>query len=155
MKVVINNEKTNNKPLEIEESFFTGKHKIKYDGNYLEEQSKNSFNLNNTKENNNVTIKGHQLWGVNVNLLNNDINVVNKLTWYEIVLSVLIFAPCLIFGWVGLLIGLLMGCLGFVTIRLLDNLTYKIVISVLLLAIGLLLSYILAVLVFKMYFFFM
>lgn len=155
MKVVINNEQTNNKPLKVEECFFTGKHKLEYDGSILQEQSKNSFKLNNAKSAEDVTVKGHQIWGVSVNLFGNNIQVSSKLTWYEIVLSVLIFAPCLMFGWVGLLFGLVLALAGFVTIRILDNLVYKIVTAVLLLVIAMLLSYIFGVFVFKMFFFFM
>lgn len=156
MKVVINNNQTNNKPLQVEESFFTGKHNVKYDGTNLPNNGKNSFKLGNAKEASEVSVKGHQLWGTSVSLLGNNIQVFNKLAWYEIVLSVLIFAPCLMFSWVGAVVGLLLACLGFLTIRLFtDSLVYKIVIAVLFLAIGMLLSYLLAVHAFKLFLFFM
>jgi len=73
-----------------------------------------------------------------------DVELTRKLTWYEIVLSVLVIAPCVLFGAIGGAIG---GALGFTNatlIRKIDKLWLKILISIEFAVVGLLLSYLIA-----------
>lgn len=85
----------------------------------------------------------------NLERLAKDVEVSRKLTWYEIVLSILVFIPCILFGAVGGAVGGALGFTNIMVIRSLDKTWVKIVVSVEFIAISLLLSYVLAVLVFK------
>lgn len=149
MKVVINNENTNNKTLIYQEGFWTGKRTISYDGTPLTKVKRNIFEYKTEKTTENFEIKGNQLIGVTINMLGKDVGVSHKLTWYEIVLSILVFIPCILFGAVGGAVGGALGFTNIMIIRSLDKTWVKIVVSVEFIAISLLLSYVLAVLVFK------
>ena len=149
MKVVINNENTNNKTLVYQEGFWTGKRTISYDGTPLTKVKRNIFEYKTEKTTENFEIKGNQLIGVTINMLGKDVGVSRKLTWYEIVLSILVFIPCILFGVVGGAAGGALGLTNIMVIRSLDKTWVKIVVSVEFIAISLLLSYVLAVLVFK------
>ena len=78
-----------------------------------------------------------------------EVEVFRKLAWYEIILSVFVFAPCVLFGAIGGAIG---GALGFTNVMILRNVKkiyLKIIISILFMAAGLLLSYVCAVSILK------
>lgn len=149
MKVVINNENTNNKTLIYQEGFWTGKRTISYDKTPLTKVKRNIFEYKTEETTENFEIKGNQLVGVTINMLGKDVEVSRKLTWYEIVLSILVFIPCILFGAVGGAVGGALGFTNIMVIRSLDKTWVKIVVSVEFIAISLLLSYVLAVLVFK------
>lgn len=149
MKVVINNENTDNKTLIYQEGFWTGKRTISYDGTPLTKVKRNIFEYKTEETTEYFEIKGNQLIGVTINMLGKDVEVSRKLTWYEIVLSILVFIPCILFGAVGGAVGGALGFTNIMVIRSLDKTWVKIVVSVEFIAISLLLSYVLAVLVFK------
>lgn len=146
MRVTINNEQTNNKELIYEEGFWTGKRTIVYDGETLTKVKRNIY-INKAKDE--FVIKGNQLVGVTITMLGKQVEVLRKLTWFEIALSVLVFVPCVLFGAIG---GAFGGGLGFTNVMLLrriDKLYLKIIISLLMTGLAVLLSYIFAYLVFK------
>lgn len=149
MKVVINNENTDNKTLIYQEGFWTGKRTISYDKTPLTKVKRNIFEYKTEETTEYFEIKGNQLIGVTINMLGKDVEVSRKLTWYEIVLSILVFIPCILFGAVGGAVGGALGFTNIMVIRSLDKTWVKIVVSVEFIAISLLLSYVLAVLVFK------
>jgi len=144
MKVLLNNEKTKNKDLYFEEGFWTGKRKIVYDGITLTKIKRSIYEYENGDVKEQFVIKGNQLLGVNIQMFGEDVELTRKLTWYEIVLSVLVIAPCVLFGAIGGAIG---GALGFTNatlIRKIDKLWLKILISIEFAVVGLLLSYLIA-----------
>ena len=146
MKVTINNENTNNIPLVYEEGFWTGKRNIVYDGETLVKKQRNVFQ---DKAGNEVIVKGNQMFGLTISMFDKQAEVVRKLNWFEILFAVLIFAPCVLFGAIGGAIG--GGFAGgyMLFIRKIEKLHFKIIISLLLIGITILLSYIFAYLVFK------
>lgn len=152
MKILINNEQTNNKLLEYEEGFWTGKRTIKYDGVILSKVKRGSYEYKNGEITETFEIKGNQLVGVKIKMFGNEVEIARKLTWYEIVMAILVFAPGFLFGAIGGAIGGALGFTNLVIIRQVDKIYLKIIFSILFLTIGLLLSYIFAVLVLKIVF---
>ncbi len=146
MKITINNELTKCKDLCYEESFWTGKRTITYDGISLTKVKRNFYEYG--KANEVFEIKGNQLCGITINMFGNNVELARKLYWYEIVLSILVFLPCILFGAVG---GALGGALGFtnlVLIRNIDKWWLKVIVSIEMALLSLLLSYLFAYLVF-------
>ena len=158
MKVTINNEQTNNKLLEYEETFWTGKRTIIYNGVALTKIKRNDYEYRQDGIVEQFIIKGNQLIGVGINMFGKTVEIVRKLLWYEIVLSMLIFMSCLVFGMItktviaSAFVGGIGGGLAFtnaITIRQIDKWYLKIIVSIQILAISLLLSYIVACMMFK------
>lgn len=158
MKVTINNEQTNNKVLEFEESFWTGKRTIIYDGVVLTKIKRSVYEYKKDDVVEKFTIKGNQLIGITINMFGKTLEVERKLTWYEIVLSLSILVACLTFGIItksviaGAFVGGIGGGLAFtnaIIIRQIDKWYLKVIVSLQLLAISLLLSYIIACMIFK------
>lgn len=149
MKVIINNENTKNKTLIYQEGFWTGKRTISYDGTPLTKVKRNIYEYKKDEVAENFEIKGNQLVGVTINMFGNNVEVSRKLTWYEIVLSVLVFLPCILFGAVGGAVGGVLGFTNVMVIRSINKIWGKIIVSIEFIAISLLLSYVLAVLVFN------
>ncbi len=152
MKVIINNEKTKNKELCYEEGFWTGKRTIKYDGVILSKVKRRIYEYRNGETVETFEIKGNQLFGIKIKMFDNEVEIARKLTWYEIVMAVLVFAPGFLFGAIGGAIGGALAFTNLVIIRQVDKIYLKIIFSILFLAIGLLLSYVFAVLVLKIVF---
>ncbi len=149
MKVVINNDNTNNKELCYEESFWTGKKTIKYNGVLLTKISKTIYEYSDGEIVEQFEVKGNQILGVTIKMFGNVVEILRKLMWYEIVMSVVVFIPCILFGAVGGAIG---GALGFVNLVLIRNLKQwwiKLIFSIEFLLVSVLLSYIFAFLIFK------
>lgn len=155
MKITINNEKTLNKTLEYEESFWTSKRVITYDGINLKKLKYGLYEYRDGDIVECFKIEGNQILGIKINMFNNDIVLERSLTWYEIVLSLLVFVPCILFGLVGGIVGGLLGAANLILIRQLEKWYLKVIVSILLLAIGMLLSFIFAVHIFKIIFSFM
>lgn len=149
MKAIINNENTKNKTLIYQEGFWTGKRTISYDGTPLTKVKRNIYEYKKDEVAENFEIKGNQLVGVTINMFGNNVEVSRKLTWYEIVLSVLVFLPCILFGAVGGAVGGVLGFTNVMVIRSINKIWGKIIVSIEFIAISLLLSYVLAVLVFN------
>ena len=149
MKIVINNEQTSNKELFYEESFWTGKRTIVYDGIVLKKIKRNIFEYKKDDVVEQVEVVGNQLLGITIKMFGKQFEIARKLTWYEIVMSVFVFLPCVLFGAIGGGIGGVLGFTNIVVIRNFQKPYIKVIVSIQFLLIGLLLSYLFAVIIFK------
>ena len=155
MKATIKNEQTKNKELYYEEGFWTGKRTIKYDGVVLTKIKRNIYEYKSCETTEQFVIKGNQILGVTITMFGQDVEVSRKLKWYEYVMVALVLAPCCLFGAVGGAIGGGLGFTNLTIIRKIDKWWLKLIISIEFAAIGLLLSYIIAVLILKLTLWFM
>ena len=149
MKVIINNEQTKNKELYYEEGFWTGKRTIKYNGISLTKIKRNLYEYKEGETTENFEIKGNQLIGVTIKMFGNVVEVARKLTWYEIVMSLMVFIPCILFGAIGGVFGGGLGFINLTIIRNVDKLWLKLIISLQFAIVALLMSYIFAYLILK------
>ena len=149
MKTTINNEQTKNKELYYEEGFWTGKRTITYNGVNLTKIKRNLYEYQDGENTEQFEIKGNQLMGVTITMFGNDVEVTRRLTWYEFVMSIFVFIPCVLFGAIGGAVGGLLGFTNLTIIRNVEKWWVKLIISIEFTAISLLLSYLLAFLVFK------
>ena len=149
MIVVINNEQTKKQELYYEESFWTGKRTIKYNGIYLNKIKRNMNEYKDGDTTEQFAIKGNQLVGVTIQMFGNIVDVFRKLSWYEVVMSLLVFIPCILFGAIGGLFGGLLGFINLTMIRNLDKWWFKLIISLQFTIVGVLMSYIFAYLIVK------
>ena len=149
MQITINNEQTKNKELYYEENFWTGKKTIKYNGVILTKIKRNLYEYKDGDISEQFEVKGNQLVGITINLFGETIEVARKLTWYEIVMSILVFVPCILFGAIGGAIGGAFGFTNLTIIRNVDKWWLKLIISIQFTIIGLLLSYLFAFLILK------
>ena len=117
MKVVINNEKTKNKPLEYQEGLWSGKKTIIYDGVKLEKEKRNVYIYKKDNVQETVSVKGNQLYGINIFMFGQEIEILRKLLWWEYLLAVLVFAPGLFFGALGGFIGAFLGVCNLFLLR--------------------------------------
>ena len=152
MKVIINNEQTKNKELYYEEGFWTGKRIIKYNGTSLTKINRNLYEYKAGETTENFEIKGNQLIGVTIKMFGNVVEIARKLTWYELLMSIFVFIPCILYGAVGGAIGGILGFTNLTIIRDIDKWWLKLIVSVQFVFVSLLLSYILAYLILKMFF---
>lgn len=152
MKVIINNEQTKNKELYYEEGFWTGKRIIKYNGTSLTKINRNLYEYKDGETTENFEIKGNQLIGVTIKMFGNVVEIARKLTWYELLMSIFVFIPCILYGAVGGAIGGILGFTNLTIIRDIDKWWLKLIVSVQFVFVSLLLSYILAYLILKMFF---
>ena len=152
MKVIINNEQTKNKELYYEEGFWTGKRTIKYNGTSLTKINRNLYEYKDGETTENFEIKGNQLIGVTIKMFGNVVEIARKLTWYELLMSMFVFIPCILYGAVGGAIGGILGFTNLTIIRDIDKWWLKLIVSVQFVFVSLLLSYILAYLILKMFF---
>ena len=163
MKITISNEQTLNKELYYEEDFWTGKRTIKYNGIILLKNNKNLYEYKDGEITEQFEIKGNPLEeqvletvipylkniGITIKMFGNSIEVARKLTWYEIIMSILVFIPCILFGAIGGAFGGAFGFTNIIIIRNIDKWWLKLIISIQFTIISLLLSYIFAFLVLK------
>lgn len=154
MNVTINNSQTKNKDLVYEEGFWTGKRSIKYNGVDLVKIKRNIYEYNDEKNIEQFEIKGNQLIGVTIKMFGSCVEVLRKLTWYEIVMAIMVAIPCILFGAIGGAFGGGIGSINLYVIRQIDKWWMKLIISALFTAISVLLSYIFAFLVFRTFFIF-
>jgi len=164
MKIVINNEKTKNKELIFYENPWTAKRKICYDGTMLENRSKNVFEHKQGKNIETFEIQGNSSIGMVLKMFGQDVELVRKLAWWEILLGVLPFVCSLIFCFInntsaGVFMSSISGgiCGGFggglsyfscCLMRKTDKLYFKIIFALLIALISFFTSYIFAVLIF-------
>ena len=153
MKVILNNEKTNNRELFFEEGFWTGKRTIKYNGVVLKKIQRNIYEYKDGENTEKFIIRGNQLIGATITMFGNQVEILRKLTWYEIVMAISVFIPCIIFGAIGGAIGGLLGFTNLTIIRQLDKIYLKIIISSQFLLIGRLLSYLIGYAILKVFIF--
>lgn len=149
MKAIINNEQTKNNELYYEEDFWTGKRTIKYNGISLTKIKRNMYEYKDGENKNQFEVKGNQLIGVTIKMFGNNVEVARKLTWYEIVMSLMVFIPCILFGAIGGAFGGGLGFTNLTIIRNVDKWWLKLIISLQFAIIALLLSYIFAYLILK------
>ena len=149
MKVIINNEQTKNKELYYEEGFWTGKRTIKYNGISLTKIKRNLYEYKEGETTENFEIKGNQLIGVTIKMFGNVVEIARKLTWYEIVMSLMVFIPCILFGAIGGAFGGGLGFINLAIIRNVDKLWLKLIISLQFAIVAFLMSYIFAYLILK------
>lgn len=149
MKIIINNHQTKNKDLYFEEGVWTGKRTIIYDGVTLTKIKRNIYEYKNGDVKEQFSIKGNQLIGVTIKMFENTIEISRKLTWYEMVMSLLVFIPCILFGAIGGAFGGALGFTNLIIIRNVDKWWLKLVISIEFAITSILLSYIFAYLILK------
>ena len=153
MKAIVNNEQTKNKDLYYEEGFWTGKRTITYNGILLKKIKMNLYEYDDGEKIEQFQIKGNQLFGVSINMFGNNVEVSRKLTWYEIVMAVLVFIPCILFGAIGGAIGGALGFTNLTIIRQVEKVYLKVIISAQFLIAGFLLSYLIGYVVLKVFIF--
>ena len=157
MNIKINNEQTNNKTLEYKENAWSGKKTILYNGKELTQINKNLFKYEDGTTSEQFEVKGNYLLGVTINMFGKLIEIERKLTWYEILIAVLVFIPCVIISaFSGVLSATICGAIGgalgatsLIIVKQFDKLYLKIILSLELLIIGALLSYIFAFLIIR------
>jgi len=153
MKIVINNDQTKNKDLYYEEGFWTGKRTITYNGVLLKKIKMNLYEYDDGEKIEQFQIKGNQLFGVSISMFGNNVEVARKLTWYEIVMAVIVFIPCILFGAIGGAIGGALGFTNLTIIRQVEKVYLKVIISAQFLIAGFLLSYLIGYVVLKVFIF--
>jgi len=153
MKAIVNNEQTKNKDLYYEEGFWTGKRTITYNGILLKKIKMNLYEYDDGEKIEQFQIKGNQLFGVSISMFGNNVEVSRKLTWYEIVMAVLVFIPCILFGAIGGAIGGALGFTNLTIIRQVEKVYLKVIISAQFLIAGFLLSYLIGYVVLKVFIF--
>lgn len=149
MKIIVNNEQTKNKELCYEEGFWTGKRTIKYDGVTLTKIKRNLYEYKNGESVEQFEVKGNQFYGITITMFGNNVEIVRRLTWYEIVMSVVVFVPGILFGAVGGVIGALIGITNLIVIRKVNKWWLQLIISLVFTAVCLVLSYVVALLLLK------
>ncbi len=146
MKITLKNKETKNQLLEFEENFWMGRRTIKYNGIPLQRVKNNKFIYHSTEGAEEVIVRGNQFIGININMFGNEIALEHGLNWYEILLSALVFLPCFVFGLIGGLIGGILGATNLLIIKQIEKWYLKVIVAILLLSIGMLLSYTIAAL---------
>ena len=149
MKKIIKNEQTKNKELYFEEGFWTGKRTIKYNGSPLTKLKRNLYEYKDGENSEQFEIKGNQLIGITIKMFGNSVEVARKLTWYEMVMALMVFVPCVLFGAIGGAFGGAFGFTNLTIIRNVDKWWLKLIISIQFAIISVLLSYIFAYLILK------
>lgn len=149
MRIIVNNEQTKNKELCYEEGFWTGKRTIKYDGVTLTKIKRNLYEYKNGESVEQFEVKGNQFYGITITMFGNNVEIVRRLTWYEIVMSVVVFVPGMLFGAVGGVIGALIGITNLIVIRKVNKWWLQLIISLVFTAVCLVLSYVVALLLLK------
>ena len=81
-----------------EESFWTGKKKLSLNGANLPAVSKKEFLMPDGETKTTVLVKGNFLFGTKLAIKNEVITVTPPIKWYELLLSVMIFALVLVWG---------------------------------------------------------
>ena len=119
------------------------------DGIALTKIKRNSYEYKDSETAEQFVVKGNQLVGITINMFGNDVVVARKLTKYEIVMSLIVFIPCILFGAVGGAFGGGLGFTNLIIIRNIDKWWPKLIISLQFAIIALLMSYVFAYLILK------
>lgn len=117
MTVTIQDESTNGYPLVYNETFWTGKRTLCYNGTPLRRQSKKQFFLDGDDGTAEFGVEGNRFTGIRVvsPLFAQPLQITRKLAVWEYILAVLVFIPGILFGAIGGAIG---GVLGYVNLEL-------------------------------------
>lgn len=127
MKLVIENELTNFKTLEYEESSLTGKISITYDGTPMTKVRRKEYEFEDENGSHTAYIKGNIYSGTTLTMLDKEIILSPKMAWYEIIIIVLGLIPCLFFGAVGGLIGGIGAVVNIMVARKINSPVLKII----------------------------
>ena len=152
MKYIVNNQATQNKDLVYTEGFWSGKKTVTYNGVELKKIKKNQYEYVDNEKTEIFETKGNSMFGVKINMFGQNVEVLRNLLWYEILLSVLVLLPGVIFG--GMIGGCIAGLLGGVNlfvIRHLDKWYWKILTTLGMLVGEVLLLFVIGVLLLKIF----
>lgn len=165
MVTTINNEQTKFKDLVYEESIWTGRRTLSYDGVVLHKIKRGVYACKQGEQTEQITVKGNQLIGVTVTLFGQQIELLRKARWYEWALSILVLMAGVVFACLNhdgdsiALCALVSGICGgiggglyfanFYLLRRVDKLYLKIILSVEFTVAAALLCYIVSALIFK------
>ncbi len=122
----INKDWTDNKNLVIEHNALTGKINISYDGVHLDKQAKKQYSAEVDGKIVTALVEGNEVSGLFVVIFGNRIQLVQPMAWYEWLVAALIVAPCICFGAVGGVLGVLSSALCVVVMRKINNVALKI-----------------------------
>lgn len=163
MKTVLQNEKYGE--IVYEESAWSGKKSISINGVILQKKDKTTFEYVTDEEIETVIVKGNSMSGAKLSIGGQTIQVIAPPKWYEVALSVLIFAfilvwgnvpqLCLIFplvgGAIGGFISGMFAVLNFMIMRKLEKPYFKILIFIAFMAATILVCYLIALLIISAY----
>ena len=152
MKYIVNNNLTQNKELVYEESFWSGKKTVTYNTTPLTKIKRNVFEYQDGEKTETFEVKGNSFIGVKINMFGRDVEVLRQLVWYEILLSVLVLLPGILFG--GMIGGFIAGVLGVLNlfiIRHLDKWYFKVLVTLGILAGEVLLLFVIGVILLKIF----
>ena len=131
MNCTLNNEQTKNKELIYEESFWSGKKVLKYDGVELKKISRNVFEYDNGTSKEQFEVVGNMVLGVTIKMFGSEVQVTRKVAWYELVMSLFVAMPCLILGGaIGGALGAIFGIINLFVIRNINKWWWKLLISI-------------------------
>ena len=108
-----------NKEFVYEENLWTGKKTFTYNNQPLNKVAKGKYEYKDGEQTEVFEIKGNQFSGMQVVMFGQEIELIRKLAWYEILLSVLVIVPGIMCGAIG---GFIAGILGFTTFYLMRRL---------------------------------
>lgn len=112
MRYFFNNKITQNKDFVYEESFWTGKKTLTYNGVKLNKLEKNVFEYSSGETNQTFVVKGNLLTGLKILMFGKELVVEESFKWQDWLFGAVIFILGLIAGFLGLWLTL---CLGYVT----------------------------------------
>ncbi len=142
---IVNEEWTEGKTLVIEHSAMTGKITMSYDGVAFTKTGKKDYTVSVEDKTITATVSGNEFKGLDVTVLGHNVNIVQPVAWYEYLVAILIFVPCIFFGALGGALGVLSAYLCIFVMRKIDNVVVKLLVGVALGAVCVYLVMILAV----------
>lgn len=131
MKVTVCDEVTNNKKVEFEKNIWSGKTLLKYDGVTMHKKSRNKYSfIDSDNEQQLVLVNGNEITGISLQFNNGSIQILRKLSFFEIILALIPLYLVIIGGAIGgALGGLSAVCIGGLC-RMFNNIFLKILIAV-------------------------
>jgi len=137
MKRIISNKSTNNKTLIYEENNWTGKRKISYDGQECIAIDKFTFTYTENQKENYINIGGNTLFGLKLKINSNDsITLVEKIEWYEYVMSAFFIILVVLGGAIGGGIGGIFFVCNIYLIKSFKKIYFKILITLVMLGVS-------------------
>ncbi|MBQ9118313.1 MAG: hypothetical protein IJY11_03825 [Clostridia bacterium] len=138
-----------------DESFWSGKCTVQFDGQYLEKTGKKTFVKQTEDGVINVAVKGNFITGVKLVINGEELQVVPAIKWYEVVLSAAIFVLILVWGnnvalcsvvpvvggAIGGFISALFAVLNVIIVKRIKNVWLKILVSLGMMGLTFLLCY--------------
>lgn len=140
---VVNSEATNNKPLQVEmkgSNFL-----VTYDGISANKISKGQYEVACDEETVAIQLKGNMYTGIFATMFGNEIELLRKLAWYEMVIAIITLAPCLLFGAIGGASGAVFAFLNLTMMRSVESVPFKVVIGLIFAGIAVTVAWFIAV----------